>query len=147
MVECEETALKLFVPHEQFAEAVEPAMANLDHPAPSLLLWGASFGIRLLTSVDDARNIAMAQDDFHRRLSSIARVGAQMLVAPVWRRLALDHNGLKHCIDLGDVVLIGSGHDERQRDATSVHQEVSLAPFFFPDLSDCGRPLLVPKVP
>lgn len=147
MVECEETALKLFVPHEQFAEAVEPAMANLDHPAPSLLLWGASFGIRLLTSVDDVRNIAMAQDDFHRRLSSIARVGAQMLVAPVWRRLALDHNGLKHCIDLGDVVLIGSGHDERQRDATPVHQQVTLAALFSPDPSGCAPQPLAPVAP
>ncbi len=38
-----------------------------------------------------------------------------MLVAAVWRRLALDHDGLKRHIDLGDVVLIGPGHDERNR--------------------------------
>ena len=30
---------------------------------------------------------------------------------------------------------IRSGHDEQQRDATTVHQQVSLASLFFPDPS------------
>ena len=147
MIERQEAALKLLVPHEQLAKAVEPAVAHLDNPAPRLLLGVAPFVVRLLASIDHVRNVAMVQDDPHGRFASIARVCTQMLVAPLRRCLALDHDGLKHRIDLSDVVLIGPGHDDRQRDATPVHQQVSLAPFFFPDRSDCGRPLLVPRAP
>ena len=147
MVEREEAALKFFVPHEQLAKAVEPAMAHLDHPSSRLLFGVAPLDVRLRASIDHVRDVAMVQDDLHCRFASIACVGTQVLVAPLWRCLATDHDGLKHRIDLGDIVLIGPGHDDRQRDATPVHQQMSLAPIFFPDRSDFGRPLLVPRVP
>lgn len=113
MVECEEAAFELLVPHEQFAEAVEPAMADLDNPAPRPPLRVAPFVVGLLAAVDNMRNVTVAQDHFHCSLASIARVGTQVFVAPLRRRLALDHDGLEHRIDLGDVVLIGPGHDDR----------------------------------
>lgn len=147
MVEREEAALKFLVPHEQLAKAVEPAMAYLDNPAPRLLLGVAPFVVCLLASIDHVRNVAMVQDDLHGRLASIARVCTQMLAASLRRFLALDHDGLKHRINLGDVVLIGPGHDDRQRDATPVHQQVTLAALFFPDPSDCAPQPLVPMAP
>jgi len=42
---------------------------------------------------------------------------------------------------------IRSGHDERQGDATTVDQQVTLAPIFSPDQSGCARPALVPVAP
>ena len=147
MVKCEETALKFLVPHEQLAKSVEPAVTHLDHPSSRLPLGVAPFDVRLLASVGHVRNVAMVQDDLHGRFASIASVGTQVLVASLWRCLALDHDGLKYRIDLGDVMLIGPGHDDRQRDATPVHQQMSLASLFSPDRSDFGRPLLVPGVP
>lgn len=45
VVERDEAALELIVSHEQFAEAVEPAIADLDHPAPCLLGWIVPLGI------------------------------------------------------------------------------------------------------
>ena len=44
-----------------------------------------------------------------------------------------DHDAVKDTLRLGDVMSIGSGHDERQRDATPVHQQMALAPIFSPD--------------
>src|SRR5438552_407596 len=49
----------------------------------------------------------------------------EVLAAPRAWRLALNHDGLQHGIELRDVMLIGPGHDERQRDATAVHQQVA----------------------
>ena len=147
MVKREETALKFLVPHEQLAKSVEPAVAHLNHPSSRLPLRIAPFDVRLLASVNHVRNVAMVQDDLHGRFAAIACVGTQVFVASLWRCLALDHDGLKYRIDLGDVMLIGPGHDDRQRDATPVHQQMSLASLFSPDRSDFGRPLLVPGVP
>jgi hypothetical protein len=147
VVEREETALKFLVPHEQLAKPVEPAMAHLNHPSSRLLLGIAPFDVRLPASIDHVPNVAMVQNDLHCWFASIACVGTQVLVAPLWRCLALDHDGLQYRINLGDVVLIGPGHDDRQRDTTPVHQQMSLAPLFSPDRSDFGRPLLVPRVP
>lgn len=63
-----------------------------------------------------------------------------MFAAPVRRILALDHGAGEHRIELLAVMYVGPCHDERQRDATAVHQQVALAAFFFPDPSGCGPP-------
>jgi hypothetical protein len=39
---------------------------------------------------------------------------------------------------------VGSGHDERQRDTTLVHQQMTLAAIFFPDTS--GLDLRLPAL-
>ncbi len=48
---------------------------------------------------------------------------------------------------LDDIMSIGSGHDERERDATTVHRQVALAPISFPDQSVSARRLREPAVP
>ena len=147
MVERDEAALKFLVSNEQFAESVEPAVADLDNPAPGLLRRISLLGLRLRAATHDVRDVAMRLDDLQRRSAPIARVGAQVLAASNARRLALDHDGLKHHVDLRHVMLIRPGHDERQRDATAVHQQVSLAPLFFPDPSGCALRSLAPGTP
>ena len=60
------------------------------------------------------------------------------------KTLSFDHHGAEHLIQTLAVIDVRPGHDERQRDATAVHQQVALAPLFFPDRSGCGRPPLAP---
>ena len=62
--------------------------------------------------------------------AAVARVGAQMVVSPMRRVLALDDDGGEYLVNLFAVMEVGPGHDERQRDATAVHQQVALAAFF-----------------
>ena len=147
VVECDETAFEFFIPHEQLAKAVEPAVANLDHPAPRPPGRVAPLGIGFLVAINDVGDVAVALDDSQGRPPSVPCVGAQVLAAPRAWCLALDHAGLQNGIELRDVMRIRSCHDERQRDATPVHQQVALAPLFFPDRSGCARPPLAPMGP
>src|SRR2546428_8632984 len=133
MVERDEAALELLVAHEQLAESVEPAVAHLDHPSPGLLLRVTPLDVGLLAAVDDVRDVAMRLDEANVFGASVARVGAQVLVAPHWRALALDHESAEYLVDSLAVIHVGRGHDERQRDATAVHQQVAFASFFSPD--------------
>ena len=77
----------------------------------------------------------------------VARVGAQMFVSSVGWGLALDNNCTEHRIKPLAVMDIGPAHDERQRDATAVHQQMAFASLFSPGPSGSGRQLLVPMVP
>ena len=130
MGECEETAFAFFQAHEQFAEAAEPTMGYLDHPAPCLVHRIAPFGVGFLAPVNDMRDVTMVLDGAKVFGAAIARVGAQMFAAPVRRVLALDDTGGEHLVKPLAVRDVGSGHDDRQPDATAVHQQVALAAFF-----------------
>lgn len=89
----------------------------------------------------------MALDGAHVLGTTVARVSAQMFVSPVRRVLALDEDGVKHRIKLLAVMDVGSAHDERQRDATAVHQQVAFASLFSPGPSGSARQLLAPMAP
>ena len=144
MVECDEAAFEFLVAHQQLAKSVEPAMTDLHDPAPRLLGWVAPLGLGLLGTTDHMRDVAVCLDDRHGRAAAIPGVRTQMLAASLGWRLALDHDGLEHRIELSNVMSVGPGHDERQRDTTAVDQEVALAAIFSPDQSDWLRPPLVP---
>ena len=79
MVEREEAALELLVSHQQLAKAVEPAVADLDHPAAGLLLRIASLGIDFLAAVDDVRDVAVPLDDVQALGAAVSGIGAQVL--------------------------------------------------------------------
>lgn len=132
MVQGEEAALKFFVTHEQFTEAVEPAMTNLDDPSACLLGWAALLRVGLLAATHHVGDVAMRNDGGMRRSDAIAGIRTQVLVAPARGPLALDHHGLQHGIELGDVKGVGLGDDEGQGDAMPVHQKVTLAALFSP---------------
>ncbi len=82
MVERDETALKLLVAHQQFAEPVEPTMADLDHPTPRLLIRVAPLDVRLFAATDDVGNVVMFFDGACVVGTAVAGIGAQVLVAP-----------------------------------------------------------------
>lgn len=132
MVECEEAALELLVAHKQFAESVEPAVAHLNHPAPGLVLRVAALGLGLRATADHMRDVAMAFYRAKMLRASVARIGAQMFVSSVGRVLALDNNCTEHRIKPLAVMYVGPAHDERQRDATTVHQQMAFASLFSP---------------
>ena len=130
VVEGDEAALEFLVAHEQLAEAVEPAMADVDDPASCLLGRIAPLDVGFGTSTNDVRDVAVALDGAKVLGSTVARVGAQMFVSPIWRILAPDDDGCEHVVKPHAVMDVGPCHDERQRDATGVHQQVALASFF-----------------
>jgi len=122
-------------------------MANLNNPAPGLLLRGAPLDCCLRSATDDVRDVAVALDGAQMLGTTVACVGAKVFVSPVGWILAFDDNGAEYRIKPLAVVDVGPAHDERQRDATAVHQQVAFASLFSPGPSGSGRQLLVPRVP
>ena len=138
---------QLFVAHQQFAKPVEPAVAGLNDPATCLLLGVFVLLICLALSADHMRDVTVRQDHLHRLLAPVARIGAQVFVAALFGRWALDDDGIKHLLYLRHIVRVGAGDHQRQRDATPVHQQVALAPIFFPDPWGWAPQLPVPGAP
>ena len=120
-------------------------MRHLNDPASGLLGGVALELTGLLSTAFDVRDVAMGFNDVERRFAVVARVGTQVLVAPLRRIDPLDHDGLKHRLELRHIMAMGSGHDERQRDATTVDQQMALAAIFSPDPWDWGQRLTVPE--
>jgi len=147
MVQRHEAAMQLFIAHEQLAETIEPAVAHLNDPAPCFLLRVTTFRIRFALAIHDMWNVAVKPDGQQRGLSTIPGIGAQMRAAAILGKLALHHLRSKHRTQLADIMRVGSGHDDRQGDATRVHQQVAFAAFFSPDPSGCCRPILGPAAP
>ena len=94
VVEGDEAAMELLVSHEQLAEAVEPTVADLDHPAARLLGRIAPLGISFLAATDHMRDVAVRLYDLLGTPAPVASVGTQVLAATHARGLALDHDCL-----------------------------------------------------
>ncbi len=75
----------------------------------------------------------MVLNDLQGRRTGVTRVRAQVLTSSLGRVGSFDHHAVEYRTELRDVMAIRSGHDERQRDATTVHQQMALAPIFSPD--------------
>ena len=86
----------------------------------------------------------MRLDDIQGRRSAVTRIRTQVLAPSLGRVDSFDHHGIEYSAELRDVMAIGSCHDERQRDATTVDQQMALAPIFFPDPLDWLQRLCVP---
>ena len=74
----------------------------------------------------------MRLNDRQRRCTGVAGIGAQVFVPSDWRAGSVYDDGVEYRFQLRDIMPIGSGRDERQRDATTVHQQMAFAPNFFP---------------
>lgn len=133
MGEAEEAAREFLIPHEQFAKASEPAMGNLYNPSPGSLRRMPPLLVDFLPASFDVGNVAMCFHDALRHLTSIARISTQVFAASRWRRGPLNHHAVQDRSQLADIMPVGSGHDDRQRDATPVHQQVAFAAIFSPD--------------
>ena len=55
----------------------------------------------------------MLLDDRQCRRSGVASVSAKVLASPFGWLRSLDYDGIKHGFELGYVMPVGSGHDER----------------------------------
>lgn len=119
-------------------------MACLHHPTAGLLFRISLFLLCFALATDYVRDVPMRQDDRHRLLATVRSIGAQVLGASLLGIGALDDNGIKHRLHLCDIVRVGAGDHQRQRDATPVHQHMPLARIFSPDPWGWGPQILVP---
>ena len=113
--------------------AVGPTVANLHHPAASPLHWAAPLGIRFFATTDNMRDVVVRLYDFRCAPASITSVGAQVLATPHPWRLALNHDSLQYRVELCDVTLIRSDHDERQTGRHGNPPADATCSPFFPD--------------
>src|SRR5512139_864548 len=113
---------ELLEAYEKFPKAVVPGMCCFDDPAPVLR---RSAGTTLLPS--NAWGVAMLPDRLLGRFSVVATISVQE-GTDLGRRW-LEDASVKDGAKLGDVIAICSGHDQRQRDATPVYQQMPLGPF------------------
>lgn len=128
---------KLLIPDEKLSKTVEPGVCSLDHPT-AILRWTPSPA--LLSH--DPRRVTTDDDLLASWLPVIPLIRIQ---EP--RSLGKGNDdGVEHCGELADIMTIGPGDDQRQRDATAVHQDVALASFFSPGLSDSDQLFPAPGV-
>ena len=73
MVQRNKAVLKLFVAHEWLAEAVEPAMANLNNPAPCFFCRITLLDCAPFATADDMWDVVAGQYDLQRRLVAAPR--------------------------------------------------------------------------
>lgn len=146
VVQGNKAAFELFVSHEKFAEPIEPAVANLHDPAPRFLVRMPFLVLGLFAPINHMRDVAVRVDNPQGLRAAISGVGAQVLATPYGRTFALDDYSIEHLLNTLAVIDVRAGYDDRQRDATPVHQQVSLAAFFSPDPSGWGHRLQRPAV-
>ena len=130
---------KLFISDKQLPEAVEPGVRCFNHPATVLRRAPSS---TLLP--DHPRRIAPGKNLLANSFSIISLVRIQESLPFVGKG---DDHGIQYGTELTDVMSVRSGNDQRQRDATRVHQKMALGPFFSPDPWDSGQSPLVQGAP
>ena len=129
----------LLEPYQDLAKAVHPRMAGFHNPSSRAVTWIRRFFLPLLTARSDVRSIAPV---FHRRtrLATVkALVSTQVLRLFRCGLWASHHNTVQNHLHLSDVMTVGPRDDDGERGTSAVHQDMSLGPFFSPDLSDWLR--------
>ncbi len=120
---------KLLVSDEELSESVEPGMGRFHNPASVLRRTPSSSSA--VPSWDPCY-VAPYTDLFASRIAIITLIRIQESFS-AFRKI--DDEGIEHGGELTEIMSMGPGNDQRQRDATSVHQDVPLASLFFPGLS------------
>ena len=133
------TIYELFIFYQEFPKAVEPRMGHFDNPAAAL---PRSATTTFLPA--DPWPISARGDNFLSWLAVIPLVGVKIVFA--LRRLNKDH-GIEDRGQLRNVMPVCACHDQRQRDAKSVHQQVPFASVFFPGPSGSARQPPAPAGP
>lgn len=83
-------------------------MADLNNPTSEFLSEMPLLSLLLLRVAGDMRNVAVALNDLQCGLSAISGIQTQMLGArPGWH-LVLDHDGREDCVELRNVMPVGS---------------------------------------
>src|ERR1700693_2048320 len=137
--------MRLFIAYQELSETVEPGMRNLHNPAPGLVSF---FAAHLFFAARAHMRVIVALHHLPvRRRAAKARIRAQVLRVIRPDLGALDDDRIQRSRELRHVVSISPGYDDRQRGATRVDQEHSLAPIFSPDPSGWVRQILEQAVP
>lgn len=82
MVAHGEAVLEIFIANERLAKSIEPTVADLGDPAPSLLRGVTPLALFLLPAIDDIWDVAVRFDKACRGLASMAGISTQVLAAP-----------------------------------------------------------------
>lgn len=118
-------------------------MSDLHNPASRLETGIGLLLLDFLATLFHARDVLSLFDNLSCWLAEIPLVGTQVLLALG----TLDDDLIQHHLQLTYVLSMSSGHDDRQRDSTTVHQQVTLASIFFPDPSGWDRRFLGQEAP
>jgi hypothetical protein len=94
------------------------------------------FFLSLLATGSDMGSVASLSHHLAGLFTVKGLVTAQVLRFFRCGLRAIDHDIVQNRLHLSDIMTIGSGHDDGERGTSAVHQDVSLRPFFSPDLSD-----------
>ncbi len=119
---------QLLISDEKLSKPVEPGVRRFHDPASILRRTAAS---ALLPC--DSWSVTSDADLLANRFPVIPLIRIQETLSSLRKS---DDDGIEHCGKLTDIMSMGPGDDQRQRDATCVHQEMTLASFFSPGLSD-----------
>jgi len=94
-------------------------MRDFDDPTPSRMSLLLPM---FLATRAHVWNVSAATDAMRRRRTPKAGIGKRMLFGARAETRAAAHDRIEHRLELGDIMMIGRGHDDRQRDATRVDQ-------------------------
>lgn len=122
-------------------------MGDLDNPATRPLTRLACQRPGFLAAPLHMRDVAVLENALQRRSANVASICIQVLRAALGARPAFDLHGTKYRRQLRHIMSIRAGHDERQRDATPIDQQMALAPIFSPGPSGSDPRPLAPKGP
>jgi hypothetical protein len=92
-----------------------------DDPTPSRMSLLVPM---LLAARANVRNVSAAADGLSRGRAAKAGIGTQMLFGVRTNARAAAHDRIEHGLELCEVMMIRRGHDDRQRDATSVDRSL-----------------------
>ena len=126
---------QLLISDEKLSKPVEPGVRRFHDPTSILRRTSAS---ALLSC--DSWGVTPSADLLANRFPVISLIRIQEPLSSLRKG---DDDGIEHCGELTDVMSMGPGDDQRQRDATAVHQKMTLASLFSPGLSDSDRLLPV----
>ena len=127
---------ELLISDEELSESIEPGMSRFHDPTSVPRRTSTS---ALLSC--DPWSIATEANLLTDRLTIVPLIRIQ---EPTPLREG-DDDCIEHCGELSDIMSMGPGNDQPQRDAMSVHEEVSLASLFSPGLSGSDRSLPEPE--
>ena len=125
----------LLISDQELSEPVEPGVCRLDDPT-TVLWWTPASAL----PPSDPWGVSPSSDLLAKRFAVISLIRIQ---EPQSSSRKGNDDGIKDCGELTDVMSMGPGDDQRQRDATAVHQKMPLASLFSPGLLGSDRLLPV----
>src|SRR5437899_7067977 len=110
--------MQLLVANQQFAETREPRVGDFDHPAPRTLALSALRA--LLAARPHVGGVVTVEHVLLGGGSDEAGIRAQMLSRARRHGRTWSDDGVQGRRQLGNIVAISRGHDDRQLGATDV---------------------------